>query len=74
MTFESALTKQDLEVPVAVSQDEKELLLMKTLGNPHIREEEAAGMTKEMKSMRTLMSLMKLTLTRSRLKLWRRRG
>ena len=52
-------TKQDLEVPVAVNQDEKELLLMKTLENPHIwystefpREEEAAGMTKEMKSMR----------------------
>ena len=56
----SALTtKQDLEVPVAVNQDEKELLLMKTLENPHIwyntefpHEEEAAGMTKEMKSMR----------------------
>ena len=52
-------TKQDLEVPVAVNQDEKELLLMKTLENPHIwyntespHEEEAAGMTKEMKSMR----------------------
>ena len=46
-------------VPVAVNQDEKELLLMKTLENPHIwyntefpREEESAGMTKEMKSMR----------------------
>ena len=48
-------TKQDLEVPVAVNQDEKELydhLLMKTLENPHIwydtefpHEEEAAGMT-----------------------------
>ena len=52
-------TKQDLEVPVAVNQDEKELLLMKTLENPHIwydtefpHEEEAAGMTKQMKSMR----------------------
>ena len=52
-------TKQDLEVPVSVDQDEEELLLMKTLENPHIwyqteftREEEAAGMTKEMKSMR----------------------
>ena len=52
-------TKQDLEVPVSVNQDEKELLLMKTLENPHIwyqteftREEESAGMTKEMKSMR----------------------
>ena len=52
-------TKQDLEVPVAVNQDEKELLLMKTLENPHIwydtefpHEKEAAGMTKEMKSMR----------------------
>ena len=52
-------TKQDLEVPVAVNQDEKELLLMKTLENPHIwystefpHDEEAAGMTKEMKSMR----------------------
>ena len=52
-------TKQDLEVPVAVNQDEKELLLMKTLENPYIwydtefpHEEEAAGMTKEMKSMR----------------------
>ena len=52
-------TKQDLEVPVSVNQDEKELLLMKTLENPHIwydtefpHEEEAAGMTKEMKSMR----------------------
>ena len=46
-------------MPVAVNQDEKELLLMKTLENPHIwyhtefpREEESAGMTKEMKSMR----------------------
>ena len=29
-------TKQDLEVPVSVNQDEKELLSMKTLGNPHI--------------------------------------
>ena len=44
-------------MPVAVNQDEKEPLLMKTLENPHIwyhtefpREEESAGMTKEMKT------------------------
>ena len=56
--FRISATKQDLEVPVAVNQDEKEFLLMKTLENPHIwyntelpHEEEAAGMTKQMKSM-----------------------
>ena len=59
LRISAVTTKQDLEVPVAVNQDEKELLLMKTLENPHIwyntefpHEEEAAGMTKEMKSMR----------------------
>ena len=52
-------TKQDLQVPVAVNRDEKKLLLMKTPENPRIwdstefpREEESAGITKEMKSMR----------------------
>ena len=51
-------TKHELEVPVHINQDEKELLLMKTLENPQLwqhsefpEEEEKAAMTKEMKSM-----------------------
>ena len=52
-------TKQDLEVPVAVNQDEKELALSKTLEDPQLwhetefphEEEEVAGMKKEVKSM-----------------------
>ena len=52
-------TKQDLEVPVAVNQDEKELLLMKTLENPHIwYDTEFPGSCwhdyKEMRAMRDL--------------------
>ncbi|CAE7376815.1 unnamed protein product [Symbiodinium natans] len=53
-------TKNDLEVPVAINQDEKELLLMKTLENPYLwyetefpLVEEVEGMKKEMKSMTT---------------------
>ena len=53
-------TKDSLEVPVSVNQDEKELLLMKTLENPYLWyetefscEEEVEGMKKEMKSMKT---------------------
>ena len=54
----SVTTKHELEVPVHINQDEKELLLMKTLENPQLwqhsefpEEEEKAAMTKEMKSM-----------------------
>ena len=54
----SVTTKHELEVPVHVNQDEKELLLMKTLENPQLwqhsefpEKEEKAAMTKEMKSM-----------------------
>ena len=50
-------TKQDLEVPVAVNQDERELSLSKTLEDPQLwyetefpYEEEVAGMKKEVKS------------------------
>ncbi|CAE7220981.1 RE1 [Symbiodinium natans] len=53
-------TKNDLEVPVAINQDERELLLMKTLENPYLwyetefpLVEEVEGMKKEMKSMTT---------------------
>ena len=52
-------TKSDLEVPVHVNQDERELLLAKTLENPQVwyetefpYEEEVAGMKKEMLSMK----------------------
>ena len=52
-------TKSDLEVPVHVSQDERELLRAKTLENPQVwyetefpYEEEVAGMKKEMLSMK----------------------
>ena len=52
-------TKSDLEVPVHVNQDERELLLAKTLENPQVRyetefpyKEEVAGMKKEMLSMK----------------------
>ena len=52
-------SKEGLEVPVAVNQDEKELLLNKTLEDPQLwyetefpRDEEVAGMQKEMRSMR----------------------
>ena len=51
--------KSDLEVPVHVNQDERELLLAKTLENPQVwnetefpYEEEVAGMKKEMLSMK----------------------
>ena len=51
-------TKHDLEVPVAVNQDERELSLSKTLEDPQLwyetefpYEEEVAGMKKEVKSM-----------------------
>ena len=54
----SVTTKHELEVPVHINQDEKELLLMKTLENPQLwqhsefpEKEEKAAMTKEMKSM-----------------------
>ena len=70
-------TKQDLEVTVAVNQDEKKLLLMKTLENPHIwyhtefpHEEEAAGMTKEMKSMRDFGVFDEVDIDKVRVKLW----
>ncbi|CAE7380121.1 unnamed protein product, partial [Symbiodinium pilosum] len=50
-------TKQDLEVPVAVNQDERELSLSKTPEDPQLwyetefpYEEEVAGMKKEVKS------------------------
>ena len=51
-------TKQDLEVPVAVNQGEKELALSKILEDPQLwretefphAEEEVAGMKKEVKS------------------------
>ena len=50
--------KSDLEVPVHVNQDERELFLSKTLENPQVwyetefpYEEEVAGMEKEMLSM-----------------------
>ncbi|OLP87730.1 hypothetical protein AK812_SmicGene31031 [Symbiodinium microadriaticum] len=67
----------DLEVTVAVNQDEKKLLLMKTLENPHIwyhtefpHEEEAAGMTKEMKSMRDFGVFDEVDIDKVRVKLW----
>ena len=51
-------TKHGLEVPVSVNQDEKELLLTKSLENPFLwyetefpKELELAGMKKEMESM-----------------------
>ena len=51
-------TKDQLEVPVVVNQDESELSLLKTLESPHLwydtefsRELELAGMTNKMKSM-----------------------
>eukprot|EP00439_Symbiodinium_sp_Y106_P011375 s3663_g1.t1 len=60
LTLDEATANDSLEVPVSVNQDEKELLLMKTLENPYrwyetefSREEEVEGMKKEMKSMKT---------------------
>ncbi|CAE7907414.1 unnamed protein product, partial [Symbiodinium necroappetens] len=76
-TMSSSEVEEDLEVTVAVNQDEKKLLLMKTLENPHIwyhtefpHEEEAAGMTKEMKSMRDFGVFDEVDIDKVRVKLW----